>query len=88
MTVSTIALVLGSDGVILNIEAPPMPSSGFNITSPCKSMNLRISSALRVTVVGGISSGNFSIDSFSLLFLIALGLLRILAPCISASSNK
>ncbi len=65
-TVSTMTLRLGSASRTRNTDAPPMPSSGLTITSPCSSMNSPMRRASRVTSVGAMYSRNSAIAIFSL----------------------
>ncbi|EDT37442.1 hypothetical protein BamMEX5DRAFT_6778 [Burkholderia ambifaria MEX-5] len=48
-----------------NTPIPPIPSSGFTITSPCAAWNARKRAASRVTSVGATNCGNSPIASFS-----------------------
>ena len=52
--------------VTRKMPRPPMPSSGFNTTSPCSAANRRNSPASRATRVGAMHCGNSSANSFSL----------------------
>ncbi|CSD15838.1 Uncharacterised protein [Vibrio cholerae] len=77
----------GSPSLTRKIEAPPIPSRGFRITSPCCSRKALIFSALRVTIVIGVSSGNQAVNSFSLQSRRLCGLFTTNTPSSSARSK-
>ncbi len=56
--VSRITPVFGSPGRTTKIERPPMPSIGLTTEAPKRSTKRRMSCIERVTMVGGVNSGN------------------------------
>ncbi len=66
VTVSMMTLRLGSSRRTRKIEVPPMPSSGFRITSPCSARNSRIGPSLRVATEGAMNCVKCAIPIFSL----------------------
>ncbi|MNC42787.1 hypothetical protein D3C75_916140 [compost metagenome] len=56
--VSMMTPTLASSSFMRKMEAPPMPSRGFRITSLCSAWKARSLSARRVTRVVGVCSAN------------------------------
>src|SRR5450830_646090 len=61
------------------MPAPPMPSRGLKMTSPCWAWKARRRVSLEVTRVGAVNCENWAIDSFSLWLRMAAGLLKMRA---------
>ncbi len=88
LSISTIEPRFMPSGFTRNTPIPPIPSSGFRITSPCSAWNARSRFASRVTSVGATNCGNSPIASFSEWSRIDCALLNTRAPARSASSSS
>ena len=88
VSVSQIALRLGSSARTLNMPLPPMPSSGLRMVSPSSSTKAWILCGSRLTRVVAAYSGNSVMASFSEWSRIARGSLKTLAPACTARSSS
>jgi len=83
-----ITLALGSPLVIRKIDEPPMPSSGFSTMSSCSARKSRNTPLRRATSVGGQTSANHAVKSFSLASRRLRGSFTTSVPRMASSQNR